>query len=91
MEELTIFLVIYGTLLGAFGAAAVLVWFERRLLGFWQDRLGPNRVGPFGIGLALADVIKLLAKEELHSVSIKNPSWSFDFPIKFRVLFDFIR
>ena len=64
MEELTIFLVIYGTLLGAFAVAAVLVWFERRLLGFWQDRLGPNRVGPFGIGLALADVIKLLAKED---------------------------
>ena len=46
------------------GGAAVLVWFERRLLGFWQDRLGPNRVGPFGIGLALADIIKLLAKED---------------------------
>ncbi len=64
MEELIIYLVIYGTLLGAFAVAAVLVWFERRLLGIWQDRLGPNRVGPFGIGLALADVIKLLAKED---------------------------
>ncbi|HQT43763.1 MAG TPA: NADH-quinone oxidoreductase subunit H, partial [Halothiobacillus sp.] len=30
-------------------AAATLTWVERRLLGFWQDRLGPNRAGPFGI------------------------------------------
>ena len=29
--------------------AAMLIWVERRLLGFWQDRLGPNRVGPFGL------------------------------------------
>lgn len=64
MEGFIIYLVIYGTLLGSFAGAAVLVWFERRLLGIWQDRLGPNRVGPFGIGLALADIIKLFAKED---------------------------
>ena len=64
MEELFIYVVIFGTLFGVFGGAAVLVWFERRLLGIWQDRLGPNRVGPFGIGLALADIIKLFAKED---------------------------
>ena len=28
--------------------AALLTWLERRLLGIWQDRYGPNRVGPFG-------------------------------------------
>jgi NADH-quinone oxidoreductase subunit H len=44
--------------------AAMLVWFERRLLGAWQDRYGPNRVGPFGILQTLADTIKLLAKED---------------------------
>ncbi len=64
MEELFIYVVIFGTLVGVFGGAAILVWFERRLLGIWQDRLGPNRVGPFGIGLALADIIKLFAKED---------------------------
>ena len=36
-------------LLGAVGGAAVLTWFERRLLGIWQDRPGPNRLGPFGV------------------------------------------
>jgi NADH-quinone oxidoreductase subunit H len=64
MEELFIYVVIFGTLFGVFGGAAVLVWFERRLLGIWQDRRGPNRVGPLGIGLALADIIKLFAKED---------------------------
>ncbi len=64
MAEITIILIIYGALLGPLGAAAVLIWFERRLLGIWQDRLGPNRVGPLGVGLALADVIKLFAKED---------------------------
>jgi NADH-quinone oxidoreductase subunit H len=46
------------------GAAAVLTWIERRFLGFWQDRYGPNRAGPFGVLQALADVIKILTKED---------------------------
>ena len=64
MQALTVYLLIFGTLLGVFTGAAVLVWFERRLLGIWQDRWGPNRVGPLGIGLAFADIVKLFAKED---------------------------
>ncbi|MDZ7684564.1 MAG: NADH-quinone oxidoreductase subunit NuoH [Gammaproteobacteria bacterium] len=64
VDTLIMMLVVSGTLFGAIGGAAILVWFERRVLGLWQDRCGPNRVGPFGIGLAIADVIKLLAKED---------------------------
>jgi len=64
MEGFVIYIVVFGTLVGVFGGAAVLIWFERRLLGIWQDRLGPNRVGPLGIGLALADIIKMFAKED---------------------------
>jgi NADH-quinone oxidoreductase subunit H len=64
LDSIFIYLIIFGTLFGAMAGAAILIWFERRLLGFWQDRLGPNRVGPFGIGLALADIIKLFAKED---------------------------
>jgi NADH-quinone oxidoreductase subunit H len=43
---------------------AGLIWYERRLLAGFQDRIGPNRVGPFGLLQPLADVIKLLAKED---------------------------
>jgi len=44
--------------------AATLVWVERRMLGIWQDRYGPNRVGPFGVLQPLADLIKILTKED---------------------------
>jgi NADH-quinone oxidoreductase subunit H len=42
-----------------------LVWLERRLMGRFQVRLGPNRVGPFGFGQPIADSIKLLFKESI--------------------------
>ena len=44
--------------------AAGLIWYERRMLGFWQDRLGPNRVGPLGLLQPLADVVKIFFKED---------------------------
>ena len=46
------------------GVSAFLPWIERRLLAVWQDRYGPNRVGPFGILQTLADAIKMLTKED---------------------------
>ena len=48
----------------AVGGAAFLTWFERRLLGIWQDRYGPNRLGPFGVFQVLADMLKLLTKDD---------------------------
>lgn len=44
--------------------AALLIWVERRLLGIWQERYGPNRVGPGGILQSLADMIKIFTKED---------------------------
>ena len=57
-------LIVVLVLGGALSAAASLIWVERRMLGFWQDRLGPNRVGPQGIMQVLADMIKILSKED---------------------------
>jgi NADH-quinone oxidoreductase subunit H len=51
-------------LAAALTVAAGLIWVERRLLGLWQDRFGPNRVGPFGILQVVADVIKIFTKED---------------------------
>lgn len=42
-----------------------LVWLERRLMARFQVRLGPNRVGPFGLGQPMADTVKLLFKESI--------------------------
>ena len=55
---------ILGILTVALTTAAGLVWLERRLLALWQDRYGPNRVGPFGLLQVLADGIKLFMKED---------------------------
>ncbi len=57
---ITVFVVIAAVMT----VAAGLIWLERRLLALWQDRYGPNRVGPFGLLQVLADVIKILMKED---------------------------
>ena len=44
---------------------AFMTWFERRLIGRFQVRLGPNRVGPFGLLQPIADLGKLIQKESL--------------------------
>lgn len=63
-ERLQSLLVAGGILLAVLTVAANLIWFERRLLALWQDRYGPNRVGPFGLLQTIADTIKMFFKED---------------------------
>lgn len=55
---------IVGVLFVLMNMAAVLIWVERRLLALWQDRYGPNRVGPFGLLQPVADMIKIFFKQD---------------------------
>lgn len=47
------------------GIVAYMVWAERKVAGRFQDRIGPNRVGPFGLLQPIADAVKLLTKEDI--------------------------
>lgn len=57
-------LTVFAALLLLVGLAAVMTWIERRLLGLWQDRYGPNRAGPFGFLQVVADMIKIMFKQD---------------------------
>ena len=60
-------------LLGLVIVAAWLVWIERRMLGLWQDRWGPNRVGPLGLGQVIADMVKIFFKEDWTPSFVDRP------------------
>ncbi len=62
-------LITLGKIVAIFGflilGAAISVYLERRVSAFIQDRVGPNRVGPFGLLQPFADVLKLVMKEDI--------------------------
>ena len=65
-------------------ATALLTWFERRLLGRFQSRLGPNRWGPFGLLQPVADLVSLLTKEDTIPEGADKPIFTLA-PIVFLV------
>ncbi len=71
MNAQTIDIILFAVKLGivffvVLTLAAYLVFAERRILAWIQDRRGPNRVGPWGLLQPLADLIKLLTKEDFR-------------------------
>ena len=61
LRQLIIIVVVMAAVLTV---SAGLIWLERRLLALWQDRCGPNRVGPFGLLQVVADMLKIFFKED---------------------------
>ncbi len=57
-------IIVAAVLFFVLNIAAFLIWLERRLLGLWQDRYGPNRTGPFGLLQVVADMVKIFFKED---------------------------
>jgi len=64
-------LLFFGIVFGI--VAPIMIWVERKVAGLVQDRIGPNRVGPFGLLQSLADGIKLLLKEPLLPREVNKP------------------
>jgi len=66
---LAVFLIVIIRVVIAFGALLVavlfMIWFERKVISDMQNRIGPNRAGPWGILQSMADGIKLFFKEDL--------------------------
>src|SRR2546423_4286229 len=62
---LRVVVVFFGLLI----AVMLLIWFERKLIADMQTRIGPNRAGPFGILITLADGVKLFFKEGITPVT----------------------
>jgi NADH-quinone oxidoreductase subunit H len=50
-----------------------LIWMERRVLAEFQMRVGPNRVGPFGLLQPIADAVKLMMKEDITPAGVDKP------------------
>lgn len=67
-ELLTSLLVLLGAAFVTLNSAAVLVYAERRIAAFIQYRHGPNRVGPLGLLQPIADVVKLILKEDVTPI-----------------------
>src|ERR1700740_146603 len=67
--DLGVILIVLVKVLLAFGALLVstmlMIWFERKVISDMQNRIGPNRAGPFGLLQTLADGTKLFFKEDL--------------------------
>ena len=63
-------LVIFGV---ALGILPLIIVYERKLLGRFQGRYGPNRVGPFGLLQPLAEIVKFATKEDSRPVTSVGP------------------
>jgi NADH-quinone oxidoreductase subunit H len=70
IQKTLLVLAVFG---GVMGVVALTTLVERRVAGFIQDRLGPNRVGPFGLFQPIADGLKNFLKEETLPATSAKP------------------
>lgn len=73
LETIIKIIIVMGALLTV---AAIVTLAERRLSAFIQDRLGPNRVGPFGLFQPVADGLKLFFKEDFTPDQVDKPFYN---------------
>ncbi|HJT59311.1 MAG TPA: NADH-quinone oxidoreductase subunit H, partial [Ktedonobacteraceae bacterium] len=64
LQFIVAFLSFFGFVLTS---AVILILLERKVMGWMQDRVGPIHTGPWGLLQTVADVFKLLMKEDIHA------------------------
>ncbi|MBV6390817.1 MAG: NADH-quinone oxidoreductase subunit H [Anaerolineales bacterium] len=73
---LTVFLGVFLMIVILMVVDVFLVWIERKVVARFQDRLGPNRVGPFGLFHPFADIVKLIIKEDTTPGDADKPVYN---------------
>ena len=71
-----------GSLLGAtlvatgvFANTAVVVWGKRKIFAAFWEKIGPDRIGPMGVGIIIADAVRLISKELIVPERVDRPAW----------------
>ena len=65
LTAITGVIIAFAVINGVLGGVLALIWGERRLLGRFQQRTGPNRWGPQGLLTSVADAVKVMFKEDI--------------------------
>lgn len=75
VEGITYFIGAFVIANAALVLALLLIWITRKVVSRIQDRIGPNRLGPYGLFQTVADALKLLSKEDIKPTSADTPSY----------------
>ncbi len=75
VEGITYFIGAFILANAALVLALLLIWITRKVISRIQDRIGPNRLGPFGLFQTIADAMKLLSKEDINPTSADTISY----------------
>ncbi len=71
------YLVILGLLVVYLSTVPIMIWVERKVSAWIQIRVGPNRVGPFGLIQPIADALKIFSKEDI--IPSRTNKWLYIF------------
>ncbi len=75
VEGITYFIGAFILANAALVLALLLIWITRKVISRIQDRIGPNRLGPFGLFQTIADAMKLLSKEDINPTAADTLSY----------------